>query len=316
MFLMMNEARVGVGLCAVALGYAAYLQALDYARERRQGRALGGRDPAAPQIPIIRHADVRRMLLAQKCWVEGGLDLVLHCASLVDQLAASTDEAARKQRSLLLDLLTPIAKSWPAEYCLEANKLAMQVAGGAGYTRDLPLERLYRDNRLNHIHEGTWGIHGLDLLARKVAMQDGRALVLWSQAIQADIDAAVELAARSASAQLDIHASALRTAVTTVLRVTRQLHNIATGGEPERAFANATPYLDAFGTITVAWRWLVRAREAEQALLVGTTESDFYRGKLHACRYFFANDLPRALSQLEVIERLEDSALRIDEAGF
>ena len=316
MFLMMNEARVGVGLCAVALGYAAYVQALDYARERRQGRALGVRDAAAPQIPIIRHADVRRMLLAQKCWVEGGLDLVLHCASLVDQLAASTDEASREQRALLLDLLTPVAKSWPAEYCLEANKLAMQVAGGAGYTRDLPLERLYRDNRLNHIHEGTWGIHGLDLLARKVAMQDGRALALWSQAIHADIDAAAQLSARGANAGLEVHASALRTAVTIVLRVTRRLHAIAAAGEPERAFANATPYLDAVGTITVAWRWLVRATAAARALDAETPESDFYRGKIHACRYFFGTDLPRALSQLEVIERLEDSALQIDEAGF
>ena len=174
MFHMMNEARVTVGLCAVGIGYAGYQYSLDYARNRPQGRMAGDKDPATPQVPIIRHADVRRMLLAQKAWVEGGLDLALYCARLVDDLATAEDDAARQALTLLLELLTPIAKSWPSEYGLEANKLAIQVAGGAGYTRDLPLERLYRDNRLNHIHEGTYGIHGLDLLGRKVVQQGGR----------------------------------------------------------------------------------------------------------------------------------------------
>lgn len=311
MFLMMNEARVGVGLCAVALGYSAYVYALDYARERRQGRAVGARDPSAPQLPIIRHADVRRMLLAQKVWVEGGLDLVLHCAHLVDQLAAAHGSSTQADCALLLDLLTPIAKSWPAEYCLEANKLAIQVAGGAGYTRDLPLERLYRDNRLNHIHEGTWGIHGLDLLGRKVVMRDGRALTLWAQTLQSDIDAAMQV-----NGSLAAHAEALRGAVGAVIRVTRQLHGKAAQGAADLAFANATPFLDAFGTITVAWRWLVRAMAAQRALDAGTAEGAFYQGKLLSCRYFFAVDLPRALGQLDFVERLEDSALRIDDAAF
>lgn len=251
------------------------------------------------------------MLLAQKVWVEGGLDLVLHCAHLVDQLAAAHGSSTQADCALLLDLLTPIAKSWPAEYCLEANKLAIQVAGGAGYTRDLPLERLYRDNRLNHIHEGTWGIHGLDLLGRKVVMRDGRALTLWAQTLQSDIDAAMQV-----NGSLAAHAEALRGAVGAVIRVTRQLHGKAAQGAADLAFANATPFLDAFGTITVAWRWLVRAMAAQRALDAGTAEGAFYQGKLLSCRYFFAVDLPRALGQLDFVERLEDSALRIDDAAF
>ncbi|MGH8252125.1 MAG: acyl-CoA dehydrogenase family protein, partial [Steroidobacteraceae bacterium] len=176
MFQMMNAARIGVGTNAVALGYAAYGEALAYARERPQGRPPGAKDPASPPVAILRHADVRRMLLAQKCWVEGGLALVLYCARLADLERCAADDGERGRLNALLEFLTPIAKSWPAEYCLEANKLAIQVLGGYGYTRDYPVERLYRDNRLNHIHEGTHGIHGLDLLGRKVPMQDGAAL--------------------------------------------------------------------------------------------------------------------------------------------
>jgi len=176
MFQMMNEARIGVGVCAVALGYAGYRYSLGYAQERRQGRPLAERDPSTPPVPIVAHADVRRMLMAQKAWVEGGLALVLYCARLVDDIAISDDPAARARDVRLLELLTPIAKSWPSEFCLEANKLAIQVLGGYGYTRDYPVERLYRDNRLNHIHEGTYGIQGLDLLGRKVALQGGAAL--------------------------------------------------------------------------------------------------------------------------------------------
>lgn len=326
MFLMMNEARVGVGLCAVSLGYAAYVYALDYARERLQGRPLSARDPAMPQIPIIRHADVRRMLLAQKSWVEGGLDLVLYCARLVDEAepvanAPTADGARRERAALLLELLTPIAKSWPAEYCLEANKLAIQVAGGAGYTRDLPLERLYRDNRLNHIHEGAYGIQALDLLARKVSLAGGRTFDIWCETVGETIDAARRRAnsltgeAAALRAMLIAHADGMASAISVLTAVTRKLTATAAAGEPELAYANATPYLEAFGTVTVAWRWLERATVAAEALPHGV-DVDFYRGKIAACRHFHRFDLPRALAQLKMLEALEDTALRMDETQF
>ena len=177
MFHMMNEARIGVGLGAAALGYTGYLHALDYARKRPQGRRRRRQGPGAPQVPIIEHADVRRMLLAQKAYVEGGLALSLYCARLVDDAERpAADEAARARPRLLLDLLTPVAKSWPSQWCLEANDLAIQVHGGYGYTRDYNVEQFYRDNRLNPIHEGTHGIQALDLLGRKVRAQGGAAL--------------------------------------------------------------------------------------------------------------------------------------------
>ncbi len=179
MFHMMNEARIGVGLGAVMLGMAGYEASLDYARQRPQGRPMGvgGKDATQPQVPIIEHADVKRMLLAQKSYVEGGLALELYCARLVDELHTG-DERAARDAGLLLEVLTPIAKSWPSEWCLEANSLAIQVHGGYGYTRDFPVEQYWRDNRLNMIHEGTHGIQGLDLLGRKVLMHDGAAFKL------------------------------------------------------------------------------------------------------------------------------------------
>ena len=171
MFHMMNEARIGVGLGAVMLGFAGYEESLAYARQRPQGRPItgAGKDAAQPQVPLIQHADIKRMLLAQKAYVEGGLALSLYCARLVDELHTA-DPAAAAEASTLLDVLTPIAKSWPSEWCLEANSLAIQVLGGYGYTRDFGVEQYWRDNRLNMIHEGTHGIQALDLLGRKVVM--------------------------------------------------------------------------------------------------------------------------------------------------
>ena len=178
MFHMMNEARIGVGLGAVGIGYAGFEASLDYARNRKQGRPAtpAGKDPASPPVNIIEHADVKRMLLAQKAYVEGGLALELYCGRLVDEAGRYRGERAGGKA--LLEILTPIAKSWPSEWCLEANNLAIQVHGGYGYTRDFPVEQYWRDNRLNMIHEGTHGIQGIDLLGRKVLMDEGRALGL------------------------------------------------------------------------------------------------------------------------------------------
>ena len=178
MFHMMNEARIGVGGGAAAIGYAGYRCALAYAKERVQGRLAWDKDPAAQPVPIVEHPDVRRMLLQAKAYVEGALALVLYAARLDDDLRSATDDRSQAEAGLLLDVLTPIVKSWPSTYGLVANDLAIQVLGGYGYSRDYPVEQLYRDQRLNPIHEGTHGIQALDLLGRKLIMKQGAGLHL------------------------------------------------------------------------------------------------------------------------------------------
>ena len=206
MFHMMNEARIGVGMGATVLGYTGYLHALAYARERPQGRLPGGKNAAQPQVKIIEHADVKRMLLAQKAYVEGALALCLYCSFLVDQSQTAQEETIRREAGLLLDILTPIAKAWPSQYCLEANSLAIQVHGGYGYTREYPVEQFYRDNRLNPIHEGTNGIQALDLLGRKAGLEGGAGMKLLAREISAvsrEASASVAFVNAAISASVD-----------------------------------------------------------------------------------------------------------------
>ncbi len=315
MFHMMNEARIGVGLGAVMLGYTGYLHALDYARNRPQGRPVGpgGKDAASPQVKLVEHADIRRMLLAQKSYVEGGLALNLYCAQLVDEERAAFDAgdtAAHARLSLLLDILTPIAKSWPSQWCLEANSLAIQVHGGYGYTREYNVEQFYRDNRLNPIHEGTHGIQGLDLLGRKVVMQDGAAFKLLGERLRNTCERALA----TADATLAEQARALGAAAARLADVTRALW---TAGDPNVTLANATVYLEAFGHVVVSWIWLEQAIVA-RAALAGAQGDDaaFYHGKLAAAAYFFRWELPKVYPQLDLLASLDRTTLDMQDAWF
>ncbi|MER6303608.1 acyl-CoA dehydrogenase [Kitasatospora sp. NPDC001539] len=294
MFHMMNEARIGVGQGAAALGYTGYLHALDYARTRPQGRPLAAKDPGAPQVPIIEHPDVRRMLLAQKSYVEGALALGLYCSRLLDEEATAPEEAERARAHLLLDVLTPIAKSWPSQWCLAANDLAIQVHGGYGYTREYDVEQFYRDNRLNPIHEGTHGIHGLDLLGRKVVMDGGAGLRLLLDTLTATAERAE--AAGGEAAELS---AALRRAAERIGRTTAGLW--ATG-DPAAALANASTYLEAVGHVVLAWIWL------EQFLALGDGTDAFREGKRQAARYFFRVELPRTGPQFDLLDSLDRTA--------
>ena len=303
MFHMMNEARIGIGLAATALGLAGYYASLEYAKNRPQGRPVGpaGKDPSQPQIRIIEHADIKRMLLAQKSYCEGALALLLQCARLVDEQHTGTPEAAEEAR-LLLEVLTPVAKSWPSEFCLEANSLAIQVHGGYGYTRDFPVEQYWRDNRLNMIHEGTHGIQAADLLGRKVVMEGGKGLQLLAARINATIEQAIQ------RPELAEHANALGQALQKVGAATKSAW--ATGN-PSDALANAVPYMQAFGHLVIAWIWL-------DVLLVlpANSASPADEGRVRAARYFFHYELPKIPAWLCVVETRDATCATMPEDAF
>jgi alkylation response protein AidB-like acyl-CoA dehydrogenase len=303
MFHMMNEARIGVGAGAVALGYTGYLRALAYARDRVQGRPLAGKDPAAPPVPIVEHADVRRMLLASKSYVEGGLALVLRAAHLLDDQHTHPDTDARERAGALLDVLTPVVKSWPSQWCLAANDLAIQVHGGYGYTREYGVEQLYRDNRLNPIHEGTHGIQALDLLGRKLVMDGGAGLAVLVEAITGTVGRA----RATGAAELASYADRVADATT---RLADAVAAAWSTGDPAAALVNATTGLEATGHVVVAWTWL------DQLVAVGDREGAFYDGKRAAGRYFLTHELPKVGPMLDLLAGGDQLFNEVDQATF
>ena len=308
MFHMMNEARIGVGMGAAMSGLAGYLYSLDYARNRPQGRHPGIKDPNSPMLPIIEHADIRRLLMEQKVTVEGSIALLSYCTQLVDQQEMAEDAAEKERLTLLLELLTPVAKSWPSEYTLEANKHAIQILGGYGYTREYPVERHYRDNRLNPIHEGTHGIQGMDLLGRKVNLAGGVTLSIFEEEMQPALQAAAgsETLAAMCEALTDIWQLVKRTVET----VNQEADTVA-------RLSSATPFLDAFGHVVIAWLWLRQAVIAREALQNGAqADADFYEGKVAACQFFYRYHLPQAAEKLRYVASQDRSVLDTQASWF
>ena len=306
MFHMMNEARIGVGIAASMLGLAGYYASLDYAKSRPQGRPIGasGKDASQPQVRIIEHSDVKRMLLAQKSYGEGALALELYCARLVDE-QHTADAAAADEARLLLEVLTPIAKSWPSEWCLEANSLAIQVHGGYGYTRDFPVEQYWRDNRLNMIHEGSHGIQAMDLLGRKVLMENGRGMQLLAQRIQATC-------ARAAKPpNLSAHAKALGEALGAVGSATKAAWATQ---NPHEALANAVPYMQAFGHTVLAWIWLDVALATIAADPAASQSAS--QGRLGAAQFFYHYELPKIGAWLSVVQSRDLTCATFPEDAF
>ncbi|MEG0202288.1 MAG: acyl-CoA dehydrogenase, partial [Comamonas sp.] len=306
MFHMMNEARISIGMAASMLGLAGYYASLEYAQNRPQGRPIGegGKDASKPQSRIIEHADVKRMLLAQKAYGEGALALNLYCARLVDEQYTGSPEAAA-QAKLLLEVLTPVAKSWPSEFCLEANSLAIQIHGGYGYTRDFAVEQYWRDNRLNMIHEGTHGIQAMDLLGRKVVMDGGKGLQLLAGRINATIERAM------GRAQLSGYANHLAKALAEVGAATKSAW--ATGN-PQEALANAVPYMQAFGHMVLAWTWLdvaLALLDKDEELAIAA-----HKGGIAAMRYFFHYELPKIGGWLQVVKSRDMTCAQMREEEF
>ncbi|WP_416422087.1 acyl-CoA dehydrogenase [Pseudomonas sp. App30] len=311
MFQMMNEARIGVGMGAVMLGYAGYLYSLDYARERPQGRLPDAKDPTTAPVAIINHADVRRMLLTQKAYVEGAFDLGLYAARLFDDTLTGESDEVRRQAHELLDLLTPIVKSWPSEFCLKANELAIQILGGHGYTREYPVEQYYRDNRLNPIHEGTHGIQSLDLLGRKLAQNGGAGLKQLMRLISQTCERAQAHDSLSALRQ------PLETMLTALQGVTLGLLGDLAKGQVTGTLANSALYLKVFGHTVIGWRWLEQAIRAQEGLDRGNAvDREFYQGKLQAARYFLTWELPACHHDLHLLQSRDDTCLGMADSWF
>jgi butyryl-CoA dehydrogenase len=288
MFQMMNEARIDVGLGAAAIASAAYYASLEYAKERPQGRRVTSKDPTQPQIPIIQHADIRRMLLFQRAVVEGSMSLILQCAWYADLSRVLTGEGKEKY-DLLLDLLTPVAKSYPSEMGIPSVSAGVQILGGYGYCDEFPLEQFYRDARIHPIHEGTTGIQGITLLGRNVTMKNGQAFKLFLGEVQATLKKAEEVP------ELKSYAQEMKEALDKLTKVTLHLIGIAQSKGPDVFLADSTLYLEFFGIVSVAWQWLLQALAVQKALrqIPAGAEADFYQGKLYTFRYFFRYELPK-----------------------
>jgi butyryl-CoA dehydrogenase len=310
MFQLMNEARIGVGMNATAIGTAAYYASLAYAKERPQGRKISEKDPTKPQILIINHADVKRMLLFQKSVVEGSLSLNLYCSLLSDFIHVEEGDA-KERANLLLDLLTPIAKSYPSEMCCLSTSAAVQVLGGAGYTTDFTVEQFYRDARIHPIHEGTTAIHGIDLLGRKITIHNGKSTQIFFEEVNKT------MAEASNQASLEPFVSKLQKSLSKAQQATGYLLGLAGKGETEKFLADATLYLEMFGIITIAWQWLNQGIVAQQKLNdAHEADQNFYQGKLATMRYFYEYELVKVDSLVKRLQSTDNVTIDMQSDWF
>ena len=311
MFHMMNEERIGVGIGAAGIASAAYYASLEYAQARTQGRKLGEKDPCTPQVPIIQHADVKRMLLFQRSVVEGALALLLQVSRYLDLEHVTGGEEGEKYH-LLVELLTPVVKTYPSEAGILSVSQGLQILGGYGYCKDFPLEQYYRDMRIHPIHEGTTGIQGQDILGRKVRMNDGRAFALFLDEVKETVTAARK------HATLKKQADGLEDAVRSLKDVTSFLIGASPKLGAEVFLADATLYLELFCLVCVAWQWLKQAAVSAAALAGGASgeDADFHNGKLATCRFFFAYELPKTLGLVKRLREADGLTVSIKENMF
>jgi butyryl-CoA dehydrogenase len=312
MFHMMNEARIMVGTSGALLATAGFQYSLDYAKNRPQGRLPSCKDPLSPMVNIIEHADVRRMLLAQKCYAEGAMALVLYGTQLSDDEKTANTAEQREYAHTLLDFLTPIIKTWPSEYGPKANSYAIQVLGGHGYINEHPVEMFYRDNRLNAIHEGTTGIQSLDLIARKVPMNNMKGYLATISEINKTIVHAKQFDS------LNEFSSQLALAVNALQSTTNKVLTNMSSKDIDLALANSVSYLSMFGHIIIAWLWLKQAIVATQALAKQPhkDDEDFYQGKLQALQYFYRIELPQISIWENILASNDSTSFDMQAAWF
>lgn len=294
MFQMMNAARIDVGATAAGAATAAYHASLQYANERSQGTKLT-KTTEKGQTSIINHPDIKRMLLLQKAISEGAMSLLFECTKLHDmQIAAEDDKAG--DYHLLLELLTPIAKTYPSEAGQRSISNGLQILGGYGFCIDFPLQQYYRDIRIMSLYEGTTGIQSLDLLGRKMTMKDGRASFLLAQEIQKTITAAI------VHDELKPYAKILGEKLFSTANLSEHLLAFAKKGDMEHFLADATLFMDFMSTLVIAWQWLKMATVAQEALQNNTATPDFYKGKLHIMKFYYTYEVPKMAGLAETIK--------------
>ncbi|RPJ77269.1 MAG: acyl-CoA dehydrogenase, partial [Desulfobacteraceae bacterium] len=313
MFLMMNGARLLVGAQGLACDSPAYLYAVNYARERVQGRhLLKSFDKAAPSVPIIQHPDVRRMLMTMKVFVEGARSLLYYVGRCEDRMHITADTDTRAAYQGIIDFLIPIAKGYVTDRCLEVCNLGIQVYGGYGYIREYPMEQLLRDCRITPIYEGTNGIQAMDLLGRKLGLNKGKPVMDLLGAIQAEIAAAKALPRTAAAA------APLESAVNKLGEVAMHMGASAMSEKVLTAFAFAQPFLEVCGDVVMGWMLLWRARVAAEKLAAGAKEKDtlFYEGQIRGAEYFTRALLPVTQGRMRAILAADSSVVEMSEDAF
>jgi len=313
MFHMMNEARLGVGFQAFAYASAAYLYALNYARERIQGRDLeAGKDPDAPSVPIIRHPDVRRMLLEMKAYVDGMRSFVHYVGQCLEKETLATTDDERAFYRGFNDLLTPLVKAYCAQRGFDQCVQAVQVYGGYGYVSEYPVEQLARDCKITSLYEGTDGIQAMDLLGRKLGMTKGQVFINFLGEIQKTVALAKEIGG------LEEITTEVEKAANRLGEVAMHLGTTAMSPKFKVAFAFAFPFLEVMGDVIMAWMLLWRAALANQKLESGPKKKDvdFYEGQLKTAEFFIQTILPATLGKMDGIVKSSSSAIDISEAAF
>jgi alkylation response protein AidB-like acyl-CoA dehydrogenase len=308
MFHMMNEARILVGTGAAITALTGFQYSLDYAKERPQGRLLSCKDPHSPPVNIIKHPDVRRMLLTQKAYAEGAYALCLYGHQLADDETTALTVEARGHASMILNFITPIIKSWPSEWGPKANDLAIQVLGGAGYTNEHPVEMFYRDNRLNPIHEGTTGIQSLDLICRKVPMKNFEGYNAFLKEMNKTVEQCKTIDG------LINFANELEKSINNLRDVTTKVLTASQTQQIDLVFSNSVSYLNMFGHISIAWLWLKQAGIAIEAIEKQPHENElkFYKGKIQAMKYFFNCELPLTYHWGDLVKNIDSTSYDTD----
>jgi len=290
MFQMMNGARISVGQCAASVAMAAYQASLQYCKERPQGRVPSEKDPLKSPTLIINHADVQRMLLTQKAITEGSLSLAMECNRLYDFVHA-TEGQEKTDNLLLLEILTPIVKTYASEQGSRSAALAIQTLGGYGFTTDFPVQQLYRDLKIMSLYEGTTGIQSLDLLGRKATMNNGKALTLLLTQIQETISLA------NLEIDLKEYGIALNESIQTFVKALNHLLTYLQKSDPDRFLSDASVFMEMAGHLVIGWQWLkmaVKAKELMQQKELNDLTNQFYQGKIHTMEFFFKYELPHA----------------------